>query len=37
MGLAGQEHVVRAFALDRLVDDVDALYRRLLRDRGDRA
>ncbi|MDX6683009.1 MAG: hypothetical protein QOG94_3048 [Solirubrobacteraceae bacterium] len=37
MGLAGQEHVVRAFALDRLVDDVDALYRRLLRERGERA
>ncbi len=34
MGVAGREHVMRAFALDRLVDDVDGLYRRLLRERG---
>ena len=37
MGAAGREHVARAFALDRLVGDVDDLYRRLLRERGERA
>lgn len=30
MGSAGQEHALRTFSLDRLVDDVDGLYRRLL-------
>lgn len=30
MGAAGREHVLSAFSLDRLVDDIDALYRRLL-------
>jgi glycosyltransferase involved in cell wall biosynthesis len=34
MGAAGQEHVLRAFSLDRLVDDVDGLYGRLLAERG---
>jgi len=33
MGVAGREHVARTFALDRLVDDVDELYRRLLGER----
>jgi glycosyltransferase involved in cell wall biosynthesis len=30
MGLAGREHVRRRFAVDRLVADMDALYRELL-------
>jgi glycosyltransferase involved in cell wall biosynthesis len=30
LGLAGTERVHRLFALDRLVNDIDALYRRLL-------
>jgi len=30
MGIAGRHHVLGAFSLDRLVDDVDALYGRLL-------
>lgn len=30
MGRAGREHVRGAFGLERLVDDLDALYRRLL-------
>jgi len=34
MGAAGQEHVLRTFSLDRLVDDVDGLYGRLLAERG---
>lgn len=34
MGAAGQAHVLRTFSLDRLVDDVDGLYRRLLAERG---
>jgi glycosyltransferase involved in cell wall biosynthesis len=33
MGAAGQAHVLRTFSLDRLVDDVDGLYRRLLAER----
>ena len=34
MGAAGQKHVLRSFSLQRLVDDVDGLYRRLLAERG---
>ena len=34
MGAAGREHVVARYAVERLVDDVDALYRRLLAERG---
>ena len=30
MGAAGQEHVFRKYAVERLVDDVDRLYRELL-------
>lgn len=30
MGRSGREHVLQAFSLGRLVDDVDGLYRRLL-------
>ncbi|MEJ7785901.1 MAG: glycosyltransferase, partial [Solirubrobacteraceae bacterium] len=30
MGQSGREHVLHAFSLRRLVDDVDALYRQLL-------
>jgi len=30
MGRAGREHVREAFAMERLVDDIDDLYRRLL-------
>ncbi len=33
MGRAGREHVREAFAIERLVADIDALYRRLLADR----
>jgi glycosyltransferase involved in cell wall biosynthesis len=36
MGTAGREHVLRTFSLDRLVDDVDALYGRLLAERRAR-
>jgi len=36
MGAAGREHVARAFAVDRLVDDLDELYRRLLAERAER-
>jgi glycosyltransferase involved in cell wall biosynthesis len=34
MGAAGRRHALAAFSLERLVDDVDALYRRLLAARG---
>ena len=34
MGAAGREHVVGTFSLDRLVDDIDGLYRRLLAGAG---
>jgi glycosyltransferase involved in cell wall biosynthesis len=34
MGAAGREHVLRTFSLDRLVDDIDALYARLLEERA---
>ena len=34
MGEAGREHVFRRYAVERLVDDVDALYRRLLAEQG---
>ena len=34
MGDAGQASVARRYAVDRLVDDVDRLYRRLLASRG---
>jgi len=34
MGAAGRAHVLPAFAVDRLLDDVDGLYRRLLAERG---
>jgi len=37
MGAAGREHVLHAFSLARLIDDVDDLYRRLLAERGVRA
>ena len=30
MGAAGREHVLRRYAVGRLVDDIDALYRELL-------
>jgi glycosyltransferase involved in cell wall biosynthesis len=30
MGVAGREHVLGTFSLDRLVDDVDGLYRQLI-------
>jgi hypothetical protein len=30
MGAEGRERVVRRYAVDRLVDDVDRLYRSLL-------
>ena len=36
MGAAGQQNVLRTFSLDRLVDDVDELYGRLLAERGVR-
>jgi len=32
-GAAGREHVLAKFAVDRLVDDIDSLYRRLLAER----
>jgi glycosyltransferase involved in cell wall biosynthesis len=35
MGSAGRKHVVGTFSLDRLVDDVDSLYRRLMHEEGD--
>jgi hypothetical protein len=31
MGAAGREHVVPRYRVERLVDDVDALYRELLK------
>lgn len=34
MGAAGRDHVLRTFSLDRLVDDVDGLYSRLLAESG---
>lgn len=34
MGAAGRERALQRYAVDRLVDDVDALYRRLLEGRG---
>jgi glycosyltransferase involved in cell wall biosynthesis len=34
MGDAGRESVVRRYRVERLIDDVDALYRELLRDAG---
>jgi glycosyltransferase involved in cell wall biosynthesis len=34
MGAAGRERALRRYAVDRLVDDVDELYRRLLAERG---
>jgi glycosyltransferase involved in cell wall biosynthesis len=34
MGAAGRERALRRYAVDRLVDDVDQLYRRLLAERG---
>jgi len=30
MGAAGRERVLRRYAVERLVDDIDALYRELL-------
>jgi glycosyltransferase involved in cell wall biosynthesis len=33
-GGAGREHAVSSFAVERLVDDIDALYRRLWADHG---
>jgi glycosyltransferase involved in cell wall biosynthesis len=35
MGAAGRERVLERYAVDRLVDDVDALYRRLLASRAE--
>jgi glycosyltransferase involved in cell wall biosynthesis len=34
MGAAGRERVLQRYAVDRLVDDVDRLYRRLLAEHG---
>jgi len=34
MGASGQERIAERYAVDRLVSDVDALYRRLLAERG---
>jgi len=34
MGVAGRERVLERYAVDRLVDDMDRLYRRLLAERG---
>jgi len=34
MGAAGRERVLERYAVDRLVDDIDQLYRRLLAERG---
>lgn len=34
LAAAGREHVLRGFSLERLVDDIDALYRRLLEQRA---
>jgi glycosyltransferase involved in cell wall biosynthesis len=34
MGAAGRERVLERYSVERLVDDVDALYRRLLAERG---
>jgi glycosyltransferase involved in cell wall biosynthesis len=34
MGAAGRERALQRYAVDRLVDDVDQLYRRLLAERG---
>lgn len=34
MGAAGRERVVPRYSVSRLIDDVDALYRRLLKKRG---
>ena len=34
MGAAGRSRVLERYAVDRLVDDVDALYRELLVDEG---
>ena len=31
MGRAGRDHVVPRYRVERLIDDVDALYRKLLR------
>jgi hypothetical protein len=30
MGAAGRDRVLERYAVDRLVDDIDTLYRRLL-------
>ena len=37
MGEAGRERVVPRYAVERLVDDIDALYRELLSEPGLRA
>jgi glycosyltransferase involved in cell wall biosynthesis len=34
MGASGRRHALRSFTLDRLVNDIDALYRDLLKARG---
>jgi glycosyltransferase involved in cell wall biosynthesis len=34
MGAAGRERVLQRYAVDRLVEDIDRLYRRLLAERG---
>jgi glycosyltransferase involved in cell wall biosynthesis len=34
MGAAGREHAVPRYRVERLVDDVDALYRELLTEQG---
>jgi len=34
MGDAGREHVLSRYSVERLVDDVDALYRKLLAEKG---
>ena len=34
MGRAGREHTLPRYRVERLVDDVDTLYRELLAERG---
>jgi hypothetical protein len=37
MGARGLEHVLERFSIERLVDDIDGLYRRLLAEVADSA
>ena len=34
MGEAGRERILRRYAVDRLIDDIDLLYRSLLESKG---